>query len=216
MASEATKWVLNHLSRIEVYSAVTQVDDDLLEVAVKDRPPFVVGVLGEQSCVMNSAVKPLFSRSKRPSFITNIPSKAIWSGAAIEFIHNAPASFGRVGEISKAAWVEPVSAYREKNLHFFENCFEQHSRVSKVTRVYDRVFRLERRGQLPPLTVVLVDAYDMSAEDVRNARTTYGKFDIALKATSYGGVTSAAERAAESMGAEACKFGEFLGRLNRK
>lgn len=216
MPSEATKWVLNRLSQSESYSAVTQVDDDLLEVELKDRPSFIVGVLGEQACVERPAVEPLFSKSAKPTFITNIPSKTIWSGAAINFIHGAPASFGRVGEISTAARAEPVSTYRNKDLSFFERCFEQHSSVSKVSRVYDRVFLLERSSRLPPLTVVLVDAYDMSAEDVRNARSTYGSFDIALKTTSYGGVTSAAESAAESMGAEAFKLREFMGRLNRR
>ena len=82
--------------------------------------------------------------------------------------------------------------------------------------MYDRVFLLERFGRFPPLTVALVDAYDMSAEDVRNARSTYGRFDIALKLTSYGAVTTAAEGAAKSIGAEAYKLREFLGRLNRK
>ncbi|MGY4412942.1 hypothetical protein ACVWW4_004678 [Bradyrhizobium sp. LB7.1] len=59
-------------------------------------------------------------------------------------------------------------------------------------------------------------AYDMSAEDVRNARDLYGHFDAALKMSSYGAVTSAAVQAAEAMGAEAFKFGEFLGRLNKR
>jgi hypothetical protein len=63
--------------------------------------------------------------------------------------------------------------------------------------------------------IVLVDAYDMSAEDVRNARDLYGTFDAALKMSSYGSITTAAAQAAESMGAEAFKFGEFLGRLNK-
>jgi hypothetical protein len=64
--------------------------------------------------------------------------------------------------------------------------------------------------------VVLVDAYDMSAEDIRNARDIYGRFDAAVKMSSYGSVTTAAAEAAESMGAEAFKLGELMGRLNKK
>lgn len=216
MSSEATKWVLNRLSQSDSYTGLTQVDDDLLRVEMKDQRTFIVGVLGEQARVERSAVEPLFSKSEKPSFITNIPSKAIWTGAAIDLIHSAPASFGRVGEIGTAGRAESVSAYRNKEFSFFERCFEQHSGVSKVSRVYDRVFLLDRSSRLPPLTVVLIDAYDMSAEDVRNARATYGRFDIALKTTSYGGVTTAAEAAAETIGAEAFKLREFMGRLNRK
>jgi hypothetical protein len=56
----------------------------------------------------------------------------------------------------------------------------------------------------------------MSAEDVRNARALYGKFDIAVKISSYGSVTTAAWEAAESMGAEAFKFKDLMGRLNKQ
>lgn len=216
MTADSTSWVLEKLSTSSSFSSVTKVDDDLLQVQVKDGPAFVVGVVSEPKCVTKIHVEPLFAKSKKPSFITNIPSSAIWGGGAIDFIHAAPAAFGRVGEISKAAKAEPVSTYREKNLSFYERCFEQHSRVAKVSRVFDRVFLLERTGALKPLTVALVEAYDMSAEDVRNARTVYGKFDIALKMSHYGSVTTAAQTAAESMGAEAFKLSDFLGRLNRK
>jgi hypothetical protein len=68
---------------------------------------------------------------------------------------------------------------------------------------------------LPDFTVVLIDAYDMSAEDVRNARAVYGKFDGAVKMSSYGSITTAASEAAEAIGTEALKFGDLLRRLNK-
>jgi hypothetical protein len=111
--------------------------------------------------------------------------------------------------------VEPVSSYRHKEYGFFERAFRQHSAVEGVTRVYDKVFQLHRRRQLADITVVLIDAYDMSAEDVRRARELYGRFDAAVKISSYGSVTTAAHTAAASMGAEAFKFGELMGRLNK-
>jgi len=63
--------------------------------------------------------------------------------------------------------------------------------------------------------VALVDAYDMSAEDVRNTRDLYGKFDAAVKISSYGSITSAASDAAKMMGAETFTFGDLMGRLNK-
>jgi hypothetical protein len=85
---------------------------------------------------------------------------------------------------------------------FFEQAFRQHSAVEDVTRVYDRLYRVHRRRGLADLTgVFLVDAYDMSAEDVRHACDLYGAFDVEVKMNSHGSVTGAAERAAASMGA---------------
>lgn len=146
----------------------------------------------------------------------NVPSKAIWSGAAIELIHDAPAAFGTYGDLIRASRDERVCTFRNKEYRFFERALSQHGAVRSVTRVYDRVFRLHRHRDLPDFTVVLVDAYDMSAEDVRNAHELYGSFDAALKMSSYGSVTSAAMEAAESMGAEAFKLKELMGRLNKK
>uniref|UniRef100_UPI000B31C807 hypothetical protein n=1 Tax=Aureimonas sp. AU4 TaxID=1638163 RepID=UPI000B31C807 len=82
----------------------------------------------------------------------------------------------------------------------------------EVSRPYESVFVARRRiGN--DLTIALIDAYNLSAEDVRNTRKKIGAFDIALKMSSYGKVTDAARDAAESMGAEAMMFGNLMQRL---
>jgi hypothetical protein len=157
----------------------------------------------------------LFESKRSPEFVVNVPSKVIWSGPAIEIIHGAPAAFGTLGELAKAARDENVSSYRHREYSFFERAFHQHSAVRDVTRLYDKVFQLHRHRGMPDVIVTLIDAYDMSAEDIRNARDLYGIFDVAVKISSYGSITTAASEAAESMGAEALKFGELMGRLNK-
>ena len=79
-----------------------------------------------------------------------------------------------------------------------EQAFRRHSAVEDVTRVYDRLYRVHRRREPADLTGVLVDAYDMSAEDVRHACNLYGAFDVAVKINSHGSATGAAEVAAAS------------------
>jgi len=58
-------------------------------------------------------------------------------------------------------------------------------------------------------------AYNLSAEDVRNARTRFGQFDVLVKSTSYGSITAQAEEAANSMGAQTLTFGELMRRLSQ-
>jgi hypothetical protein len=172
--------------------------------------------IGVQDVVTRDHVTPLFEvREIQPEFVVNVPSKAIWTGAAIEVIHDAPAAFGTFGELISASREETVFEYRNKNYSFFERVFRQHSAVHDVTRLYDRLYQLDRHRGMPAVTVVLVDAYDMSAEDIRNVRDLYGQFDAAVKMTSYGSVTTAARDAARSMGAEAFKLKELMGRLNK-
>ena len=93
-----------------------------------------------------------------------------------------------------------MSGYRNKQFNF-SNKPSASLAVEDVTRVYDRLYRVHRRRGLADLTGVLVAAYDMSAEDVRHACDLYGAFDVAVKMTSHGSVTGAAEMAAASMGA---------------
>src|SRR5690606_23189642 len=100
-----------------------------------------------------------------------------------------------------------------KNMGFFITSMQQHTNVTGVSYVYDNVFTVDRRrGKC--LTVAVIDAYNMSAEDVRNARAKLGHFDIVVKSTGYGSITEQAKATAESMGLEALMFRNLMGRLN--
>ncbi|MBB4381083.1 hypothetical protein SAMN05216573_102481 [Bradyrhizobium sp. Rc3b] len=209
------KWIVERLQNDQQFTAVNAVGGGYLEIVRKDHSPFTAAAIGIRGVVLPDHVAPLFGGVRSPQFVVNVPSKVIWSGPAIGIIHGAPAAFGTLGELGRAARDEDVSSYRHREYKFFERAFEQHGAVRAVERLYDRVFKLHRYRGLKAITVVLVDAYDMSAEDVRNARETYGRFDAAVKISSYGSITTAAKEAAASMEAEAFKFGDLMGRLNK-
>ena len=210
------RWVADRLRSDAQFKSVEPLGSGYLEIVRKDYAPFIAAAIGIRDVVQHSHVAPLFGGVRRPEFVVNVPSKVIWSGPAIEIVHDAPAAFGTLGELAKAARTENVSSYRHREYSFFERAFSQHSAVRGITRIYDKVFQLHRHRGLSDVVVVLVDAYDMSAEDVRLARESYGTFDAAVKISSYGSITTAASDAAKSMGAEAFKFGELMGRLNKQ
>ena len=90
---------------------------------------------------------------------------------------------------------------------FFEQASRQHTVQSRTSRAfYDRLCGVHRSCGLADLTVVLVDTYYVSAEDVRPASDLHGAFDVAIKMTSHGSVTGATETAAASIGAQAFNF----------
>lgn len=216
-SENVAEWIAGKLKNNDRINEVRPLGSGLLELVRKDGPAFVAAAIGEASLITADHVAPLFGLvGKKPEFVVNVPSKAIWSGSAINLIHKQPAAFGTLGELEKAVREEHASSYRNKEYSFFERAFQQHNAVIGVTRIYDKVFEIHRSRGLPNFTVALVDAYDMSAEDVRNAREKYGNFDAALKITSYGSITTAANQAAETFGATATNLKDLMSRLNKR
>lgn len=215
MAEGAADWVAGRIEEEGRLKLVDRTDGGLLVVNSDESGTFPVAVTGVQDVVTPDHVRPVLKSATRPKFVVNVPSKALWRGDAIRLIYGAPAAFGTLGELQKAARSGNVAAYRNKDRAFFERAIAQHDHVRSVSLLYESVIEATRiRGD--SLVIALVDAYNMSAEDVRNARARFGRFDIALKMTSYGSVTDAAEAAARSMGAEAMTFKQVMGRLAKR
>jgi hypothetical protein len=211
------RWIVNKLKDDSAFISVTSTGSGFLEVARKGFDPFTAVAIGVREVVRVQQVAPLFEvEAQKPEFVVSVPSSAVWSGDAIGYVHDVPAAFGTLGDLVRASGEVPVSTYRNKQYAFFQRVFSQHTEVLEVTRLYDRLFRLHRTRGLPDVTVVLVDAYDVSAEDVRNVRAIYGQFDAAVKITGYGSITTAAREAAASIGASVFTLKELMGRLRKR
>lgn len=205
-------WVVNKLATEERVKVVDQTPEDFLVVRAKDEYTFLVAVLGVKNVIQLSDAQALFSGATKPDLVVNVPSATLWSGEAIDFIHNVPAAFGTLGDIARAADTKAANLFRDKNMGFFINAMEQHKNVASVSYVYDSVFAVRSRNGTS-VTVAVIDTYNMSAEDVRNARTRIGNFDIVVKSSSYGSITDQAKTAAESIGAQALTFGVLMQHL---
>ncbi|TDW62808.1 hypothetical protein EDF57_107206 [Novosphingobium sp. PhB55] len=214
MAGSITDWAASKIDPREGLSVVGRTPEDFLIMKYRDGLPFPVAILGVQDVILVDHVQPLFSHVTKPQFVANVPSKTLWSGDAISLIHASPAAFGTLGDVRRAASTGDVQSFRNKNWDFFERGIRQHSKVHAVTRIYDEVFDA-RLLNGTTRRIALVDGYHVSAEDIRNARDRFGKFDIAVKKTSYGSITDAAEEAAASMGANVVTFKGLLQNLAR-
>lgn len=212
MSNNATNWVADKLATTGGLAIAGRTPDDFLIVKSNDGYTFLVAVLGVKNVIELSDVAHLFAGTTKPQFVVNVPSKTLWSGAAIHHIHAAFAAFGTLGDVSRAADTDDVGSYRERNMGFFINAMRQHSNVSSVSYVYETVFKADRKSG-GSLIVAVIDAYNMSAEDVRNAKDRFGHFDVVVKSSSYGSITNQAEAAAMSMGAQALTFGGLMQRL---
>lgn len=210
----AIEWVKNKLSDDGEVKVVGRTTEDFLVVEGKHGYTFNIAVIGIRGVVKDKDVLPLFETANKPQLVVNLPSDILWDGLAIDAIHAEDAAFGTYGDIDRAARTMDAGSFRNKNMGFFINGMQQHSNVIIISYVYDSVFRVDRvRGT--SLTIAVIDAYNMSAEDVRNAKTRIGNFDIVVKSTSYGSITAQAESAAASMGAKALTYRDLLVCLAR-
>lgn len=215
MGTGPIDWVLDKLATDESMQIRGRTMENFLDIrSHKTGCSFLLAVLGVKGVIKPSDVAPLFAGASSPQFVMNVPSATKWSGGAIDIIHAAGAAFGTLGDVSRAACLEDVGTFRDKNMGFFIDAIQQHRNVSSVSYVYGNVFMAERKSGAN-LVVAVIDGYHLSAEHVRNARTHFGHFDIVVKSSSYGSITNEAQVAAHSMGAEALTFGELLSRLHK-
>jgi hypothetical protein len=212
--ASVTDWVENHIDPSAGFKLLGRTAEDFLLIEHRQGQSCPVAVIGANPVVMPADVAPVLAYATKPEFVVSIPSSASWSGPAISMVHAVPAGFGSLGDLGRAARDGDLSGYRNKGFGFFERAISQHPNVRQLTRLYDAVFVADRYSGRA-LTIALVDAYNMSAEDVRTTRAKFGTFDIALKMSSYGGVTSAAAQAAGSIGAEAMMFRDLMRRLSQ-
>ncbi|MBI2286516.1 MAG: hypothetical protein HYU79_03550 [Nitrosomonadales bacterium] len=216
MSQNVTDWVAQKLEESHDLEIDGRTPEDfLIAQRSEDGYTFLVAVLGLKNVIRRSDVEALFAGANKPQLIVNVPSNTLWSGNAIRHIHDASAAFGSLGDVSRAASTGDAGSYRDKNMGFFITAMEQHSNVSGVSYVYDSVFEANRKTGTS-LTVAVIEAYNMSAEDVRNARARLGNFDVIVKSSSYGSITSQAKAAANSIVAEALTFGDLMQRLGKK
>lgn len=206
-----TNWVAGRLAENSDFEIKGQ-SENFLRVSWGGKYEFTVAVLGKKGIIALADVEPLFAAGVKPQFVVNVPSNTLWSGDAIDRIHLEGAAFGPLGDIARAARTEDAGAFRSKGIGFFIKAMGQHTNVVSVSYVYDSVLKVDRKTGTS-LVVAVIETYNMSAEDVRNARDRVGHFDIVVKGSNHGSITDQAEEAAKYIGAQALTFRELMGRL---
>lgn len=210
------EWIAQQISGYKNVLDVRPGPSGTIEVARIGLPATLVAPIDSSGSdwIGTDAVAPFFDGDETPSFAVSVPSKSVWKGEAIDFVRSNGAAYGRMGALQKA--LSKLDVASEKSpFDFFERGLRQHSEVDSVELIYESVFRVNRDAGRRPLVVAVIDAYEMSAEHVRNCREKFGHFDIGVKQTSYGRVASSAYQAAESMEAEVMMWSELLKRLRR-
>lgn len=152
---------------------------------------------------------------KKPQILI-AKSSTVWQGNAIDYARQQNIAWGGMGLITNAFNTGNYSSIQKREFDFVEKGLARHSRVARLERLFDRVFRIHRTGNLGPFTITLIDAYEMRGEEVQNAIDKYGKFDAILNTNPNSNPTGRAYAEADSVGAEIFIWRNLLCRLNQK
>jgi len=121
--------------------------------------------------------------------------------------------WGGLGTLMAAVADGDAETAQPKEYRFAQRLLEQHKNVDIAYRIYDEIFRLERK-QGDELLVAILNDYEMTADNVRTQYETYGPFDIIYKTNPNGRPTSEAYAAAEALGIEIHNSKEIMRRLH--
>lgn len=212
MAKHNTNWLIGVLPQHEQVARVEVIGADLVRVDRKKAPPAIIGVISANP-VETANFEALLTGIPHPQFILNILKAALWAGEAIDNLESQGVAWGKMYDLYRGLnFEDDLSAYRNPSLSFIERMFHQHRNVVHVERVFDQVYRLHRaKGK--PVAVALTDAYEVTADAVRTAYETLAPFDVLLKNTPYGSISSQGNAAAAELGIEVCDQSSIFSRL---
>ncbi len=213
-AAETTEWVAGNLRQAKNVSKVEVLSDQVLRVSRNKFTPYVAGIVSA-ACVEADAVAPLVKSEHGIEIIANVPKDSYWTGNALRLARESNIATGAYGDLLRVIDVQDVRAFQPSETAFVERGLRQHSRIAGFERLYDRLYRISRKG-LPDITVVMLNEYELTADHLRTARDRYGNFSLAVITNPSGSATTSAEEAATTMGAEIHKWGSFFGRINKE
>ncbi|MET3606882.1 hypothetical protein ABIC74_000724 [Mucilaginibacter rubeus] len=211
-------WMVKKLAENEFSQEIDSahpLGDNLIEIITEKGKTLIVGVIDTQTLITKDEVYNLYiSGPKSPNIVVS-KYGVVWHGSAIDFSRKQNIGWGGMGEINSAIDTEDYGDIQKREYQFVEEGLLKHSRVNHLERLYDRVFKIHRSGNLPPITITLIDSYELSGDEVRQAIKKYKSFDAILKTNPNGNPTGNAFSAASEIGAKIFVWKELYSRLTR-
>jgi hypothetical protein len=210
----SAKWVAEKIAKHDNVRSVEVVSSNEIHVERKTGGSLKIATMSADR-VDEETVAALLMEKENIDFVVNIPKAAYIVGNTFALAEERNFGFGGFDDLLGALRSESLRTYVNKEFEFVLRSLRQHKIVSQVTRVDDRRLLVQRKG-LDPVTVLILNDYELTAEHVRNGIDRYGKFQAIVRSNPNGRVTDAAARAAEESGITIFSWGEFFGQLNRK
>jgi hypothetical protein len=208
------KWVAQKITKHENVKAVDIVSSNEIHVERKTGSSVNVATMSLDR-VDEESVAALLMDKQDIDFVINIPKAAYVVGNTYALAEEQNFGFGGLGDLFVALRSDSPRAYVNREFEFVLRSLRQHKMVSEVTRLDDRRLLVQRKG-LHPVSVLILNDYELTAEHIRHGIERYGEFQAIARSNPNSRVTEAAAAAADESGIRIFSWKEFLGYLNRK
>ncbi len=202
--SWSAKWVADKIAKHDNVRSVEVVSSNEIKIATMSADR-----------VDEETVAALLMEKENIDFVVNIPKAAYVVGNTFALAEERNFGFGGLGDLFGALRSESPRTYVNKEFEFVLRSLRQHTFVSQVTRLDDRRLLVQRKG-LEPVTVLVLNDYELTAEHVRNGIERYGQFQAIVRSNPNSRVTNAAATAADEAGIQIFSWSELFGQLKRE
>lgn len=214
-SADTTAWVAQQMAQHSDVTGVEILGPHSLRIARKDYPPFHAGVIAEVA-VLRAHVEAALAEDRDIEIIMNVPKESKWTGDAIGAATQAGVAWGGMSELFRVAAREDVRGHERDEYRFAGRILRQFGKVAHVEREADRLWVLYRKDGLPPLRVVALNPYELTADHLRTARDRYGAFDVVFLNNPNGKATESGKAVAEDLGVPILMAGELRGWVNAR
>ena len=205
-------WVSEKIIKHDKVGTIELVNPNLLTVITQDDSRYKIATMSLASINRNDLE--LLIGDVEVDFVLNVSKEPYLSSDAIDFSLKRGFSIGGLGDLMRALRDKNLSNYINPEITFILRGLKQHTRVSRVTRMDNRRFNVERIG-LPSVIIVALNDYDLNADSVRTALDVFKDFDAILTSNPSCRQSGNSISAAESAGKKILSWGDLLSELNR-
>ncbi|WPY97621.1 hypothetical protein [Christiangramia sp. OXR-203] len=214
MARKSTfEWIIEKTENYDEIDSVDILDQNLLQISRDDGEVIIVTTISNKNISL-ADIKSLIEKNDA-NFILHTKKDPFICGSVYVFLEGRSKIIGSFGDLFRVLKESDISNYLHPQTKFITRGLNQHDKVIDITRIDNKRYEIKRYN-LPSVTIIALDDYDIGLESIRSAIENYGEFDAVLKANPNGKITESAYELAESKNFKILKWGELMGKLNLK
>lgn len=191
-------WAAKKLKDHECVTQVDQVGTHGLIIHRRNRTPLEIAVIGvervDAGCIDDALIL-----APDSAFVLNVGSGGYVPAGGYERATELGLGVGALGELLSVIYQADVSEPVGSKATFVLRSVDQHSNVSKVSRVADVLYSIERKTG-DSLVAAMLYEYELGADAVRTAMARYPEATVLVSANPNATTSQMAIEAAESAG----------------
>lgn len=205
-------WCFNKLESHDKVSMLEEVSASLYKVTTAEGQEFIVFAKSEETSSVSSVTGVDLSNL---DFFLNIAKQAYIDGGLVQLASNFSFGIGDLSDLLRALNRDNISNYVTQDIEYVMENLPQHTQVINLERLDYRRFKIHRLN-LPSVTILVLNDYELTVDAVRSGIRKYGKFDAILSSNpNRRPLTTTCQTAVNSARLQVFSWRELFGHLNK-